>query len=125
MDVNILLAAGFCGRHGRTWTQLLCTELMILVAPIRERYVLPMRNLRRQAEECAVLYDALKVAELEAERMEIEVLASHIAIKTTAGSEGRGGLENLVVYTGLFTDVGHVDVAPKLSEMANKFAEMH
>ncbi|MBQ0797501.1 TIGR02444 family protein [Zhongshania sp.] len=124
MDVNILLAAGFCGREGRRWTSSLCGELIDLAAPIRERYVLPLRALRREAEANAGLYGALKAAEIEAERVEIDALCHHLAIKTAASEGDAPYLDNILTYAALVKGVSQGDLAPKFKEIAERFADI-
>lgn len=124
MDVNMLLAAGFCGQQKVVWTGSLCHELITLVAPIRETYVLPLRALRRQAERSGGLYGALKTAELEAERAEVEELASRIA-KLTAVNDGDASyLENVLAYAAVHADVSEGQLLSTCQELAAKFAEI-
>ena len=124
MDVNILLAAGFCGREGRRWTSSLCEELIGLAAPIRERYVLPLRAMRREAEANGGLYGALKAAEIEAERVEIDALCNHLTIKTTASEGHAPYLDNILTYAVLVKGVSQSDLASKFKELAEKFAKI-
>lgn len=124
MDVNMLLAAGFCSHQGRGWTDLLCRELIALAAPIREEYILPLRAMRRQAEGGGGLYNALKAAELEAERMEIEVLAKRIAAITATAESDVNYLDAVLSYAALYADVRQGDVLGKCVEMAANFAEI-
>jgi uncharacterized protein (TIGR02444 family) len=124
MDVNMLLAAGFCGQQKVVWTSSLCHELITLVAPIRETYVIPLRALRRQAEGSGGLYGALKTAELEAERAEVALLASVIA-KLTVVNDGDGSyLENLLAYAAVHPDVSQGSILLACKELAVKFADI-
>ena len=125
MDVNMLLAAGFCGQQGQRWTVALCNELIALVAPIRENYVLPLRVLRRQAAGSSGLYEALKAAELEAERIELTALAGRIATIASADGHHREYVENnILTYAALHADLARGELLAKLGDLAVKIAEM-
>lgn len=120
MDVNILLAAGFCREK---WTNDLCLELIRAAEPIRGAYILPLRALRRQAEQCEGLYGALKTAEIEAERLEVDVLASHIAAIPGANVDGATCLHNLLVYAAAHSgDLREIESI--FAEMADNFAKI-
>jgi uncharacterized protein (TIGR02444 family) len=125
MDVNMLLAAGFCGQQKVPWTTSICHELITLVAPIRETYVIPLRALRRQAEGSGGLYEALKTAELEAERAEVALLASRIAGLTAASDVGDSYLGNLLAYAGVHADVSQGQLLSACRDLALKFADIH
>ena len=120
MDVNILLAAGFCREK---WTSDLCLELIRAAEPIRDAYILPLRALRRQAERCEGLYGALKTAEIEAERMEIDVLASHIPAITETKVDSATCLHNLLVYAVVHSG-GSREVESIFAEMTGNFAKI-
>jgi uncharacterized protein (TIGR02444 family) len=122
MDVNMLLAAGFCGQHRVVWTSSLCHELITLVAPIRETYVIPLRALRRQSDRPSGLYDALKTAEIEAESAEVALLASRIVKLTTVNDDDDSCLKNLLTYVAVYADVSQGQLLSACHELAVKFA---
>ncbi|MFQ3200704.1 MAG: hypothetical protein ACI9SK_001431 [Zhongshania sp.] len=124
MDVNMLLAAGFCGQHKVAWTSSLCHELITLVAPIRETYVIPLRALRRQADRTGELYDALKRAEIEAESAEVALLASRIVKLAIVNDGDNSCLKNLLTYAAVFADVSQGQLLSACQELAVKFAEV-
>jgi uncharacterized protein (TIGR02444 family) len=120
MDVNILLAAGF---YRQKWTNDFGLALIRAAAPIREAYILPLRALRRQAEQYVGLYGALKTAEIEAERMEIDVLASHIPTIAETKVDSATCLHNLLVYAAVHSG-GLRDIEGIFAEMADNFAKI-
>ncbi|WP_269618819.1 TIGR02444 family protein [Zhongshania sp. BJYM1] len=124
MDVNMLLAAGFCGRNGLMWTEPFCRILINIAAPIREQYILPIRALRLEAYGSDGLYTALKKAEIEAERIEISSLAAELA-KQVAGDVDRTDVaNNLLVYAALEVDINQANLQLMLAELAAKFLEI-
>ena len=124
MDVNMLLAAGFCGQQNMLWSSPFCQELITLVAPIRETYVIPLRALRRQAEGSGELYGALKTAEIEAERAEVALLANGIAGLTAVSDDDDSYLENLLAYAAVHADVSQGQLLSVCRDLALKFAEI-
>lgn len=124
MDVNMLLAAGFCGQQKMLWNSPFCHDLITLVAPIRETYVIPLRALRRQAEGSGGLYEALKTAELEAERAEVALLANRIAGLAAASDGDDSCLENLLAYAAVHADVSQGQLLSACRDLALKFADI-
>jgi uncharacterized protein (TIGR02444 family) len=102
LDVNLLLAAGYwaCGEH--CWSLAQVEMLVGVSAELRKNYVLPLREMRRKAEnpKRQGLYQALKTAELAAEHLQIEAIAQQLSgFSGSAKPKSQNPyLANLTVY---------------------------
>ncbi|MGJ8686156.1 MAG: TIGR02444 family protein [Spongiibacteraceae bacterium] len=76
LDVCLLLMAAYSGGLGQRWSKGFLQELVDASANIRSEYVLRIRILRVEAKsQDGALYDALKAAELAAERCQLRQLS--------------------------------------------------
>ncbi|CAA0106385.1 Uncharacterised protein [Zhongshania aliphaticivorans] len=124
LDVNMLLAAGYCSYRGRVWTPFICRDLMCLVAPIREANILPLRRIRRDAKGVKALYDALKNAEIAAEKMEIMALQEAIETRVTAVGGNTRYSDNILHYVGIHAEVDSEPLCNVCRELAAKMAKI-
>ncbi len=100
LDVNLLLAAAFCGERGQRWRPRDVQALVASVAPLREALLLPLRALRRTARERAPegVYQQFKVTELALEQWQLQQLAPQLAALPV--ERGACLRENLLCYGG-------------------------
>ncbi len=126
LDVNLLLAAGYWACAERCWSAAQVELLVTMSAELRVDYVLPLRELRRKAQDPKRqgLYQALKTAELAAERLQIEAIAQQLSLfagNAKPKSQNRY-LANLTVYARANKSDEPTKLAACLGELAASLA---
>lgn len=87
MDVNLLLSAAFCAEAKLPWSAALVADLRSASAAIRRDFILPMRELRRNAKHRAPspAYRQIQAAELALERWQLASIAALLPSRAAAG----------------------------------------
>ncbi|MEX1667850.1 TIGR02444 family protein [Zhongshania guokunii] len=126
LDVNLLLAAGYWACAQRCWSNAQVDELVAESADLRENYVLPLRALRVKAAgpKRKFLYQALKNAELAAERLQIDAIARLLSVMpSNVKADGIDDYEfNLQAYARVYTGRERVSLMTDLNELAAALA---
>ncbi|MDF1693236.1 MAG: TIGR02444 family protein [Zhongshania sp.] len=126
LDVNLLLAAGYWACAQRCWSNAQVDELVAESAELRENYVLPLRALRTNATgpKRKALYQALKTAELAAERLQIDAIAHLLSVMpSSAQPDDANEYElNLQAYARVYTGRERVSLTTDLAELAAAMA---
>jgi uncharacterized protein (TIGR02444 family) len=130
VDVNLLLYLLFLANHLRTVCRDDVARLDELVATWRERTVLPLRALRRELKtgiapipviDSEPLRSAIKRDELEAERVEQELLEQRAPVATLglpAASRDAAARANLAAYASFLNGLPEAPVAILLDAFA-------
>lgn len=126
VDVPLLLYAAWLGEGGRKLSAVDVADIVKSILPWQNEVVLPLRVLRRQLKEgpppapgerTETLRNAIKGAELLAERIELEILEGsgrHLAL-----SEGGTALANmLAVMTHYRQDLPNAQLTASVEKIA-------
>jgi uncharacterized protein (TIGR02444 family) len=120
LDVNLLLYCGWCGSRGRALSGEEIAALDARVADWRREVVLPLRGVRRwmktqeaaPGEEAGALRDEVKRLELEAERIEQDLLF--------AASEGEAGAASpAAAANNMASYLAFLGVEPAITDIAD------
>ncbi len=106
LDVNLLLFCTWAGRCGHTLSAAQIESLCAQTSAWQDAVILPLRGVRTwlktqgEADGAAALREAVKAAELDAERVEQERL--YRAVPLTEGAADIGAMvANVLIYFGL------------------------
>lgn len=112
-DVNLLLAAAWLAGRNTCWTPDDVVALTALCADWRSYCVLPLRAVRRylkQQSSAEELYVGVKKMELQAEKLQLELLEAALADCAHAPAAGTDPLShNLNVYFEVSTAPRRID----------------
>ncbi len=134
VDVNLLLYLLFLANHERAVGRDDVARLDAMVATWRERAVLPLRALRRELKtgiapvpvtDTESLRSAIKRDELEAERVEQELLERHAPVATLgapAASRSAAARANLAAYGAFLNGLPEDQIAILLDAYARPAA---
>jgi uncharacterized protein (TIGR02444 family) len=101
MDVNMLLAAAFSASRYQIWQPATLRQLLPRCEVLRQDMILPLRQLRGKVDKHQQhqLYQALKVAELAAEKQELELIERWLEQQANAiDRQENAFVENCLVY---------------------------
>lgn len=132
LDVNLLLYCGWCGRRGQRLDRAELAALDAKVAAWRENAVLPLRGLRRwlKTQETATGEDAealraeIKRLELEAERIEQELLSAGAGEAPGEASPPAAAANMMLYLAFLEAEVSITDTADLAAVLTGCFAEV-
>jgi uncharacterized protein (TIGR02444 family) len=101
LDVNMLLAAAFSASRYQIWQPATLRQLLPRCEVLRQDRILPLRQMRAKVDkhQQQQLYHALKVAELAAEKQELELIERWLEQQAKAvDRQEHAFMENCLVY---------------------------
>jgi uncharacterized protein (TIGR02444 family) len=101
LDVNMLLAAAFSAARYQIWQPAALRQLLPRCEVLRQDMIMPLRQIRGKVDkhQQQQLYQALKVAELAAEKQELELIERWLEQQAKAVDRQENAfVENCLVY---------------------------
>ncbi|MEX0922721.1 MAG: TIGR02444 family protein [Rhodovibrionaceae bacterium] len=132
LDVNLLLYCGWSGRRGRRLGREELAALDAKVAAWRSEVVLPLRGVRRwmktqetaPGEQAQALREEIKRLELEAERIEQDLLSAS-AEESAGEASPQAAASNMRLYLGfLGAEISITDIADLAAVLTGCFGEV-